>query len=148
METPRKKRKYTPPKAIFDSFIPEQSISSCYNIACSYGIEGGENGTHAPAASEIDGILIPSDKRSDDIHGKKKSGSGCGWAENQVVEVDSNYKVKSLKEINVHNYKTMDCDVLLQKGDTVYWTTKAGNDRLWSHMGHISYKNARHPNMS
>lgn len=142
------KKKYISPKAIYEKFTPEQSICSCYNIACEYGIHGGESGMHAPSASEIDGVLIPGDKRVDDTHGKNSRGTGCGWAENQVVEVGPDYKVKSLKEINVHSYQTMDCDVLLQKGDTVYWTTKAGNDRLWSHMGHISYKNASHPNMS
>lgn len=133
----KKKRKYETPKAIFEKYAPDQSISTCYNIACEYGIQGGQNG-----------ILVPGDMRRDDTHSKRNNGSGCGWSENQVVELDSDHKVRSLKEINVQSYKTIDCDVILQDGNTVYWTTKAGNDRMWSHMGRISYKNVDRPNMS
>lgn len=144
----KKKRKYETPKAIFEKYTPDQSISACYNIACEYGMQGGQNGMHAPAEHLLNDILIPRDMRKDDTHSKRNNGSGCGWSENQVVELDSDHKVRSLKEINVQNYKTIDCDVILQDGNTVYWTTKAGNDRMWSHMGRISYKNIDRPNMS
>lgn len=38
------KKKYESPRAVADLFYPEESISSCYNIACEYGIMGGEKG--------------------------------------------------------------------------------------------------------
>ena len=44
------KKKYESPRAVADLFYPEESISSCYNIACEYGIMGGEKGIHAPNA--------------------------------------------------------------------------------------------------
>ena len=144
----KKKRKYETPKAIFEKYVPDQSISACYNISCEYGMQGGQNGMHAPAEHLLNGILIPGDMRKNDTHSKRNNCSGCRWSENQVVELDSDHKVRSLKEINVQSYKTIDCDVILQDGNMVYWTTKAGNDRMWSHMGRISYKNIDRPNMS
>lgn len=45
------------------------------------------------------------------------------------------------------NYKILDCDVIKQDGDTVYWTTQSGKNRLWSHMGKIGPKSGSHPNM-
>ena len=36
------KKKYESPRAVADIFYPEESISSCYNIACEYGIMDGE----------------------------------------------------------------------------------------------------------
>lgn len=142
------KKKYVSPMASVDIFYPEESISSCYNIACEYGIMGGEKGIHAPSSFTFDGVVIPGDLRNDDTHGKLKSGSGCGWAENQVVELDANGKVTALKEINVRDYKILNCDVIKQSGNTVYWTTHSGKERLWSHMGKIGPKSSNHPNMS
>lgn len=141
------KKKYESPRAVADLFYPEESISSCYNIACEYGIMGGEKGIHAPNAFTLDGVTIPEDLGADDTHGKLSAGSGCGWAENQIAEVDSNGKVTALKEVNVMNYKILDCDVINQDGDTVYWTTQSGKNRLWSHMGKIGPKSGSHPNM-
>ena len=63
-------------------------------------------------------------------------------------EKDSNGKVTALKEVNVMNYKILDCDVIKQDGDTVYWTTQSGKNRLWSHMGKIGSKSGSHLNMS
>ena len=122
------KKKYESPRAVADIFYPEESISSCYNIACEYGIMGGEKGIHAPNAFTLDGVTIPGDLGADDTHGKLSAGSGCGWAENQIAEVDSNGKVTALKEVNVMNYKILDCDVIKQDGDTVYWTTQSGKN--------------------
>ena len=136
------KKKYESPRAVADLFYPEESISSCYNIACEYGIMGGEKGIHAPNAFTLDGVTIPGDLGADDTHGKLSAGSGCGWAENQIAEVDSNGKVTALKEVNVMNHKILDCDVIKQDGDTVYWTTQSGKNRLWSHMGKIGLKAA------
>lgn len=144
----KKKRKYKSPQAIVEIFRPEESVSSCYEIACEYGAVGGENGIHAPEAFTIEGTMIPGDKRVDDIHGKKSGGTGCGWAKNQIVEIGPDGKVDSLKEINVLNFKTMDCNIVKQVGDTVYWTTQSGNSRLWSHKGRIGHKSSSHPNMS
>ena len=53
------KKKYESPRAVADIFYPEESISSCYNIACEYGIMGGEKGIHAPNAFTLDGVTIP-----------------------------------------------------------------------------------------
>ena len=64
------------------------------------------------------------------------------------IVVDKNGKVTSLKEVNVMNYKILDCDVIKQDGDTVYWTTQSGKNRLWSHMGKIRSKSGSHLNMS
>lgn len=58
------------------------------------------------------------------------------------------WKSNSLKEVNVMNYKILDCDVIKQDGDTVYWTTQSGKNRLWSHMGKIGSKSGSHLNMS
>lgn len=116
------KKKYESPRAVADIFYPEESI--------------------------LDGVTIPGDLGADDTHGKLSAGSGCGWAENQIAEVDSNGKVTSLKEVNVMNYKILDCDVIKQDGDTVYWTTQSGKIRLWSHMGKIRSKSSSHLNMS
>lgn len=124
------KKKYESPRAVADIFYPEESISSCYNIACEYGIMGGEKGIHAPNAFTLDGVTIPGDLGADDTHGKLSAGSGCGWAENQIAEVDSNGKVTALKEVNVRNYKILDCDVIKQDGDTVYWTTQSGKKSI------------------
>ena len=135
------KKKYESPRAVADIFYPEESISSCYNIACEYGIMGGEKGIHAPNAFTLDGVTIPGDLGADDTHGKLSAG-------NQIAEVDSNGKVTSLKEVNVMNYKILDCDVIKQDGDTVYWTTQSGKNRLWSHMGKIRSKSGSHLNMS
>lgn len=55
------KKKYESPRAVADLFYPEESISSCYNIACEYGIMGGEKGIHAPNAFTLDGVTIPGD---------------------------------------------------------------------------------------
>lgn len=95
--------------------------------------------------------MIPGDLGINDTHGKLNAESGCRWAENQIAEVDSNGKVTALKEVNVRNYKILDCDVIKQDGDTVYWTywtTQSGKNRLWSHMGEIGPKSGSHPNMS
>lgn len=89
------KKKYESPRAVADLFYPEESISSCYNIACEYGIMGGEKGIHATNAFTLDGVTIPGDLGADDTHGKLSAGSGCGWAENQIAEVDSNGKVSA-----------------------------------------------------
>lgn len=106
-----------------------------------------KKGIHAPNAFTLDGVTIPGDLGADDTHGKLSAGSGCGWAENQIAEVDSNGKVTALKEVNVMNHKILDCDVIKQDGDTVYWTTQSGKNRLWSHMGKIGPKSGSHPNM-
>ena len=74
----KKKRKYETPKAIFEKYTPDQSISACYNIACEYGMQGGQNGIHAPAEHLLNDILIPGDMRKDDTHSKRNNGSGCG----------------------------------------------------------------------
>ncbi len=66
----KKKRKYETPKIVFEEFTSDQSISACYNIACEYGMQGGQNGTHAPAEHLLNGILIPGDMRRDDTHSK------------------------------------------------------------------------------
>lgn len=132
------KKKYESPRAVADLFYPEESISSCYNIACEYGIMGGEKGIHAPNAFTLDGVTIPGDLGADDTHGKLSAGSGCGWAENQIAEVDSNGKVTALKEVNVMNHKILDCDVIKQDGDTVYWTTQSGKidyGHIWGKSG-------------
>ena len=61
------KKKYESPRAVADLFYPEESISSCYNIACEYGIMGGEKGIHAPNAFTLDGVTIPGDLGADDL---------------------------------------------------------------------------------
>ena len=144
----KKKRKYESPIATAELFCPEETISSCYNIACMYGAVGGEKGIHAPDPFVIEGTMIPGDLGGKDTHGKTSKGTGCGWEENQIAKVGSDRKIESLKEVNVLNYKTMDCKVLKQVGDNVYWTTQSGKDRLWSHMGTIGKKSSSHPNMS
>lgn len=68
------KKKYESPRAVADLFYPEESISSCYNIACEYGIMGGEKGIHAPNAFTLDGVTIPGDLGADDTHGKLSAG--------------------------------------------------------------------------
>ena len=102
------KKKYESPRAVADLFYPEESISSCYNIACEYGIMGGEKGIHAPNAFTLDGVTIPGDLGADDTHGKLSAGSGCGWAENQIAEVDSNGKVTALPYTGLRNLEKID----------------------------------------
>lgn len=103
---------------------------------------GGEKGIHAPNAFTLDGVTIPGDLGADDTHGKLSAGSGCGWAENQIAEVDSKWKSNSFKRSKCKNHKILDCDVIKQDGDTVYWTTQSGKNRLWSHMGKSGLKAA------
>ena len=147
----KQKRKYKTPVATADLFSADNyCASACYYIACDYGIIGGNNTykSYAPKNLIIDGVPIPADKRNDDYHTKRNNHTGCGWETSQVVTTDSNGKVLGLYEVNVQEYKTLDATVVLQKGKTVYWTTKVGDSRLWSHKGEITSKQANHPNMS
>lgn len=141
------KRKYETPRVIEEIFAAENyCVSACYELACDYGIEGGNYGLHIDADRDYSGQ--PGDSSWKENHTKRSDKTGCGWAKNQVIRKSSDGS-SHVYEINAQGInQDLLCTILKEDGNTVYWTT-TNNGRTWSHKGtYGSVKNPSHPNMS
>lgn len=141
------KREYKRPCAIEEIFAAQNfCVSACYELACTYGITGGQSGLHINANQDYWGQ--PGDSSWKENHTKRSDGSGCGHAENQVIRKSSDGS-SHVYEVNTQGIKEdLLCTIIKEDGNTVYWTTSNGG-KTWSHKGiYGNIKNSSHPNMS
>lgn len=146
------KKMWNTPKTVVQSFEPNEYVAACWAIACTYGIQGGEDGINNPSQKWSEG--------KDAIHTLRADGTGCGHEDNQYITENANGSF-SVMEINTQglgnlntrltknpNYRYLSASISnVNPGDTIYWTTSSGS-RTWYHMGTVSTADYGHPNRS
>lgn len=127
-------REYIRPTMQGEMFAANEYVTSCWYIACDYGEENHRD--------PISGLL----------HTTNSDGTGCGWAENQVIrDLDSTSLLFSMREEDGYGE---DYDVKMtrnsgysglsdtlsnvQVGETIYWVTSSSDGRQkWYHKGQV-----------
>lgn len=148
------KKNYVKPMILGEEFSPDEYVSSCFYIACSYAPGRYNNQTHS----------------------KDSDGTGCGWETNQAISVlsgdiqDVNGATISITELNVkingeyvgerqcyfvgsEGATTGRSETLsgVNAGEEIYWVTNVGlgNYTIWMpHKGTVTYTDSNRPNHS
>lgn len=152
------KKNYVKPMIASEKFAPDEYVSTCFYIACSYAPGVGPAGSNLPWGSSP-------------YHSKDNDDTGCGHATNQAISVlsgDINSETGatiSITELNVKiggNYEgERQCYFVgtegatsprsttisgVNAGETIYWVTDVG---YWMpHKGVVQYSDSNRPNHS
>lgn len=124
-------KRWEKPITVVQEFEANEYVAACWYIACDYG----EVGMNDP----ISGLY----------HNAYDDGTGCGYADNQVIrevrdgvfslrEEDGfgeDYDLRMTRNANWHGLSETLTNV--QVGETIYWTTTASDGRIWYHKGTV-----------
>lgn len=142
-------KKWMTPKAIKENFAADNTVSSCYKIAC-----------NTEAANSIEKTFYP---RTYEAHNHR--GNYCGDAEHQVLVTNKNNEIIGMKELHADN-GPLDCtlytDVNYNKemspsnisdyvNKTIYWKTHTTFFFItteYHHQGTVQLVDASKRNMS
>ena len=126
------KRKWETPRTVVQGFEPNEYVAACWYIACDYG----EVGMNDPI-----GHLY---------HGAYDNGTGCGYADNQVIrevrdgvfrlrEEDGYGEDYDLRMTRNSDYSGLSGTLSnVQLGETIYWTSTSSDGRsIWYHKGTV-----------
>ena len=125
-------KKWVTPKTVVQKFEANEYVAACWYISCDYG----EVGMNDPV-----GHLY---------HNAYSDGTGCGYADNQVIrevsegvfrlrEEDGFGEEYNLRMTRDSNYNGLS-DTLsnVQLGETIYWTsTSSDGSSIWYHKGTV-----------
>lgn len=142
-------KKWMTPKAIKENFVADNTVSSCYKIAC-----------NTEAANGVEQIFYPIA-----YWAHNHRANYCGNAEHQVLVTNKNNEIVGMKELNADK-GTLDCtlytDVNYNKemspsnisdyvDKTIYWKTKTTAfhvTTVYHHQGTVQLVDASKRNMS
>lgn len=139
------KKEYVRPMMMGEKFLPNEYVAACWGVGCSVDV-----------ANDIErrlGLYNPGHLDHGADH--------CGQSGNQVIYDDNNDGTPDrMTEIGTDGLGTLNCTIYtddtysttktvgsVKSGDTIYWTTSAG-DRTWHHVGTVFNTVPGHPNRS
>lgn len=126
------KSMYVKPTATVEEFVANEFVSLCVNLGCLIGERGGARGEK--------------DTVTGGTHRKETSGSGCGWAQNQIFSTNAS-GVATIREVNANASQggassytiTLKQPTMLTDDNYLNYTSDGGNKVIWETSG--SYKN-------
>lgn len=143
-------KEWMTPKAVKENFAADNTVSSCYKIAC-----------NTEAANSVEESFYPNDYWA---HYHRVN--YCGYAEHQVLVTNKNNEIVGMKELNADK-GPLDCtlytDVNYKKemspsnisdyvNKTIYWKTQTKNLVIFTtdyhHQGTVQLVDASKRNMS
>lgn len=135
---------YEKPALICEEFVPNEYVAACWGVACD---------TKAANAYEQQIGTYSTDHLN---HGSEH----CGYSGNQVIITNNNNTPIRMTEIGTDGLGTLNCTIYMDGnyrtikpissvniGETIYWTTSAGN-KTWHHQGIVQATQNNKPNMS
>lgn len=156
MEEEKKKKKvYCKPEMQIEEFTPNEYVSACWGVACSYNKANTYEETHYGKTGG------PGGPKTWYQLGCSHDASHCGSSINQVIFDDNNDGIADrMKEIGTDRLGDLNCTIYtdgtygtscgvssVKTGNYIYWTTVSG-DRTWHHQGTVFATVDGHPNMS
>lgn len=139
------KRKWEEPSIQVQQFIPNEYVAVCWGVSCIIN-----------QANSIENRYYHNPIEAGVTH----RAEFCGNSLNQHIEANSSGVATGMIETGTDglgnltctlytddNYSREDSFADVKIGDTIYWTTSAG-DKTWHHVGHVDGVDDDHPNRS
>lgn len=134
------KKEYVRPMMMGEKFLPNEYVAACWGVGCDIKV-----------ANEYDKYAS----------GVSHANDHCGSSGNQVIYDDNNDGIPDrMTEIGTDGLGNLNCTIYtdenynttrsvssVNSGETIYWTTSAG-DRTWHHVGTVFDTVPGHPNRS
>lgn len=138
-------KRWETPRIAVEKFEANEYVAVCWGVACDV------NWANQYEAREGD---ISRGVTHDTAH--------CGNALNQVIfDYNGDGTADRMIETGTDGLGNLVCDIYwdenyqtprnvssVKVGDTIYWTTRAGDGRTWNHKGEVTASTPGHPNRS
>lgn len=137
------KMKWEEPSIEVQKFVPDEYVSACWKVACAVN-----------AANDVE-KKWPYNGSNNFAQGQTHDEAHCGNETNQWVTDNG------MIEIRTNGLGNLACDLYtndsytsttnyssVKDGDYIYWTTRAGDGRVWHHQGYVKGTDSGHPNRS
>lgn len=137
-------RKWETPRVLVQEFEPNEYVAVCWGVACSVN---EANGIEEDRQNTMGGEIV---HRSE----------YCGNSLNQHIEANASGVATGMIETGTDGLGNLTCTLYTDNtyrwrdnfsdvsiGDTIYWTTSAGN-KTWHHVGTVVGVDDKHPNRS
>lgn len=157
------------PRIAVEAFAANEYVAACWGVGCDVAASNEwEKTNYSPYVKSYDKRGNPREYYTWNEYNTLGSGLSdshssdhCGNSGNQVIfDYDNNNTADAMKEVGTDGLGTLDCTIWTDNtfstqmdignvsiGDTIYWTTSAGN-RIWHHIGLVFATVLGHPNRS
>ena len=138
-------RRWVKPRTEVQKFEANEYVAACWGVQC-----------------DVDWANKYEIREGDYDRGVTHDMAHCGNAANQVIyDYDDNGTADAMIEEGTNGLGNLRCTIyedsnysqqidvsLVKSGDTIYWTTRATDGRIWNHYGKVFGTVPGHPNRS
>lgn len=131
------KEKWMTPKTVIEEFTPNEYIAVCWGVGCNTALANAYEESHNNSA-------------------QTHSNDYCGRQSHQYLVENKDGILEKMVEIDTDGQGTLPCKIYkdgtymnrltdyssIKHGQTLYWTTKATDGRVWHHQGTVASAHA------